>query len=392
MAVRTGRVGAAVVAALAAGALVAPAIAAPPKEKAHERTQAALDAVVRGGIPGVTAQAEDAYGSWHGTSGVGDLRERTPRRADDRFRAGSITKTFVATVVLQLEAEGVLDIDDTVGEWLPGVVSGHGHDGDKITIRRLLNHTSGIHDYTEDPDVHRAYYTPEFFKNRHRTWTPDRLVAVAMRHEPDFDPGEAWRYSNTNYILAGMIIERATGNAYADEIRERVIEPLHLDATSAPGTESRLPKPSSHGYAKLSAAAPGTAYDVTDTTYDVTDMNPSISGAAGEMISDAADLNRYYAALMRGELLPRRQLAEMTTTVPTGGGQLGGGRYGLGVLRVELPCGTVLWGHGGSIHGSLTLALTTPRGGHSLAFNFNGDWKGGSGGHGEILNAEFCRA
>ncbi|WP_030687860.1 serine hydrolase domain-containing protein [Streptomyces sp. NRRL B-1347] len=382
--VRTGLVGAVVAAAVVAGALTAraPATAAPRTDRDHRGTRAAVEAAVRAGAPGVTAHAQDRRGPWSAAAGVGDLREGTPRGAHDRFRAASITKTFVATVLLQLEAEGRLDLDDAVGAWLPGLIEGNGHDGDGISVRQLLNHTSGIHDYSEDPDFDRRLATPEFFAHRHRTWDPAELVAIAMRHAPDSAPGRDWNYSNTNYVVAGMIVEKVTGRPYGDEIRDRIINPLHLHATSVPGTEPTLPRPASRAYSKLSGAATG-------RTYDVTELNPSMAGAAGEMISDAADLNRFYAALLRGSLLPAEQLAAMKKTVPAKGEEGAGGRYGLGLLRLELPCGTVLWGHGGGIHGSLSLAVTTTDGGHALAFNYNGDWARGQD---KILNAEFCGA
>ncbi|MEV0438637.1 serine hydrolase domain-containing protein [Streptomyces spectabilis] len=379
---RTGFVGAAVAAAAVAGALTGPAAAAPRTDRDHHRTRAAIEAAVRAGVPGVTAHAHDRSGPWSAAAGVGDLRAGTPRGEHDRFRAASITKTFVATVVLQLEAEGRLDLDDKVGTWLPGVIEGNGHDGDEISVRQLLNHTSGIYDYSADPDFDRRLATPEFYAHRHRTWEPDELVAIAMRHAPDAAPGRDWNYSNTNYVVAGMIVEKVTGRPYGDEIRDRIINPLRLRATSVPGTTPTLPRPASRAYSKLSGDAAG-------RTYDVTELNPTMAGAAGEMISDAADLNRFYAALLRGALLPAQQLAAMKKTVPAKGEEGAGGRYGLGLLRLELPCGTVVWGHGGGIHGSLSLALTTADGRHALALNYNGDW---SRGQDRILNAEFCGA
>ncbi|MFK4797995.1 serine hydrolase domain-containing protein [Streptomyces sp. MPA0124] len=357
-------------------ALAAPAAAA-PSPGGHDATRHALKAAVADGVPGVTATARDGHRTWSGTEGVGDLRTGEPRSERDRYRVGSITKTFVATVVLQLEAEGRLSLDDTVDEWLPGVVEGNGNHGDRITLRQLLNHTSGIHNYTADEEFVRTYFARDgFLEHRYDTVTPRQLVAIATAHEPDFEPGTDWRYSNTNYILAGMVIEEATGRPYAEEVRRRIIDPLKLRATSVPGTRVTLPRPSSRAYSKLAETATG-------PTYDVTRLNPSLAGSSGEMISDSADLNRFYTALLRGRLLPAEQLAEMTTTVPA----MPGASYGLGLIKRELDCGVTVWGHGGGIHGSSSEAVTTRDGRHALAFNFNSDWSGDSD---AVIEAEFC--
>ncbi|MEV7210565.1 MULTISPECIES: serine hydrolase domain-containing protein [Streptomyces] len=372
--VRTTLVAACAVALSAA--LAAPAVAVPATD-GHDATRRALKAAVADGVPGVTATARDGHRTWSRTEGVGDLGTGEPRSERDRYRVGSITKTFVATVVLQLEAEGRLSLDDTVDEWLPGVVEGNGNHGDRITLRQLLNHTSGIYNYTADEEFARTHFARDgFLEHRYDTVTPRQLVAIATAHEPDFAPGTDWRYSNTNYILAGMVIEEATGRPYAEEVRRRIIDPLKLRATSVPGTRVSLPRPSSRAYSKLAESATG-------PTYDVTRLNPSMAGSAGEMISDSADLNRFYTALLRGRLLPAKQLAEMTTTVPA----MPGASYGLGLIKRELDCGVTVWGHGGGIHGSSSEAVTTRDGRHALAFNFNGDWSGDSD---AVIEAEFC--
>ncbi len=378
MSARTGLVAAAVVTATVA--LAAPAVAAPvPPHGDHRATQAAMDAVVKGGVPGAVARAEDDSGTWKAASGVGDIGTGEPRAADDRYRVGSITKTFVATVVLQLDAEGVLSLDDTVDEWLPGLVRGNGHDGRDITLRQLLNHTSGIYNYTADEAFTRTYSSKDgFLEHRYDTLSPRQLVRVAMRHEPDFTPGTSWNYSNTNYVLAGLVIEKATGNPYGDEIRHRVIEPLGLRATLVPGTSPELPRPSGRAYSKLSEKTTG-------PTYDVTRLNPSWSYAAGEMISDSGDLIRFYSALLKGRILPEKQLAEMKTT--TGIGILPGASYGLGLIERDLSCGVTVWGHAGGVHGSVSDAVTTEDGSHSLAVNFNGDWVSDTA---SVIEAEFC--
>ncbi|TLS42457.1 beta-lactamase family protein [Streptomyces montanus] len=366
--------------ALTAASFTASATAAPaPTGQGHRATREAMDAAVEDGVPGVAGQAKDKYGTWKGTSGVGDLRTNKPRSAHDRYRVGSITKTFVSTVLLQLEAEGRLSLDDKVDQWLPGVVRGNGHDGTRITLRQLLNHTSGIFNYTADEEFGRTFFLKDgFFKHRYDTVTPERLVRIATSHKPDFAPGTSWNYSNTNFILAGMVIEKATGHSYGDEIRRRIIQPLGLHATSVPGTNPKVPQPSSRAYGKLAETATG-------PTYDVTELNPSLAGAAGEMISDSGDLNRFYSALLRGKLLPEAQLAEMKTTVKVD--EIPDAGYGLGLMEHKLSCGTVVWGHGGGIHGSSSEAVTTADGRHSLSFNFNGDWSGSSE---AVIEAEFC--
>lgn len=376
MTVRTTVVVGAAAVALATG-LAAPAMAAGADP--HEATRQAVRAAVKDGVPGVTLTAKDGRRTWSTTAGVGNLRTHAPRSADDRYRVGSITKTFVSTVVLQLEAEGRLSLDDTVEKWLPGVVHGNGHDGSRITLRQLLNHTSGIFNYTADETFGRTYFLKDgFLRHRYDTKTPEQLVAVAMAHRPDFAPGTSWNYSNTNYVLAGMVIQKVTGRSYGEEIRDRVIEPLHLTATSVPGTRVTVPRPSSRAYSKLAQTATG-------PTYDVTRLNPSLASSAGEMISDSADLDRFYSALLKGRLLPPKQLKEMKATVTVEGIPNAG--YGLGLIDRKLSCGVHVWGHDGGIHGSNSVAVTTADGRHSLAFNFNGDWSGDTD---AVVEAEFC--
>ncbi|MEW1695084.1 serine hydrolase domain-containing protein [Streptomyces sp. NPDC093249] len=378
-AVRTTRtVLAAVLAAgVAATALAAPAFAAAPAAPAapvkgdHTATQRALQAAVDAGVPGAVAQARDGRSSWTGTAGE--------RGGDDRFRVGSITKTFTSTVLLQLQAEGRIDLDDPVEKWLPGVVKGNGHDGRKITVRQLLNHTSGIYSYTSDPAFQQKVFGPGFLQHRYDTWTPGQLVSVAMAHQPDFAPGAGWNYSNTNFVLAGMVIEKVTGRSYGKAVENRIIKPLKLRSTSVPGTRSAMPRPSSPAYSTLSE-------DVNAPVHDVSTLNPSIAGAAGEMISDARDLQTFYRALITGKLLPKAEQRELTTTIPVSA-DLPDVGYGLGLMKQKLSCGKEVWGHGGGIHGSSSEAVVTKDGRHSLAMNLNADWTGDSQ---AVLEAEFC--
>lgn len=379
MIVRTTLMAATAVALTAA--LAGPAIAAAPTASGgrHDATREAIEAAVKDGVPGVTATAEDGRGVWSATAGVGDLGTEKPRSPYDRYRVGSITKTFVATVLLQLEAQGRLSLDDKVDKWLPGLVHGNGHDGGRITVRQLLNHTSGIFNYTDDETFVRTYFLKDgFFKHRYDHRTPRDLVAIAMSHKPDFAPGTSWNYSNTNYALAALVIEKVTGRPYGAEVRDRITAPLKLNATSVPGTRPTLPQPSSRAYGKL-------AETTTGPTYDVTELNPSLAYGSGDMISNSTDLNRFYTALLRGDLLPARQLKAMKTTVRAEGFPNAG--YGLGLIDRKLSCGVHVWGHGGGIHGSSSEAVTTATGRHALAFNFNGDWAGDSD---VVIEGEFC--
>ncbi|MEU0600933.1 serine hydrolase domain-containing protein [Streptomyces sp. NPDC006393] len=347
----------------------------------HQATQSALEAAVAAGVPGVTAEARDADGVWKSAVGVGDLATGAPRGRNDRFRVGSITDTFVATVLLQMEAEGKLSLDDTVERYLPGVVTGDGNDGSRITVRQLLNHTSGLYDYLADPAYYETYTLGDgFLRHRYDTLTPAQRLKVAFSHPPMFPPGARHSFSHTNDILSAMVVEKVGGTSYESQVRRRIIEPLGLSATSNPGTSTGVPRPSSRGYSKLFY---GTQPDRTD---DVTELNGSQNWGDGDIISSAGDLNRFYGALMSGKLLPAQQLTELKTTVVNPDFPISS--YGLGIERLTMGCGTTLWYHDGGVVGSLTMVAFTEDGRHRLTFNYNGDW--------EVsqllptLNAEFC--
>ncbi|MBH1933401.1 beta-lactamase family protein [Streptomyces sp. AV19] len=374
-------------AALAATAL-APAASATSAAPAgggagrHAATQAAMEAQTTGPdkIPGVLGRAHDRHGSWHGGAGVADLTTHRQRLSLDRFRAGSISKVFSSVVLLQLESEGRLNLDEPVERRLPGVLRGNGNDGRRVTLRQLLNHSSGVYNYTEDAAFWQSL-TKDFPKNRYATRKPSQLVATALKHRPYFEPGKGWHYSNTNYIVAGMVIEKVTGHSYADEIRRRVLRPLDLRNTTLPGTSSRMPDPHGRAYSKLNSTDPAAKI------YDTTELNPSWGWAAGEIISTTGDLTRFYEALLGGRLLPRHQQRELLTTVPVQEQEMSA--YGLGIARAKLSCGTTVWFHSGGIHGSTSLAASTAGGGHTAAFNLNGDWGGDLA---ALLEAEYCSA
>lgn len=329
-------------------------------------------AVAEGDVPGILAEISDGGETWFGAAGVAEVETGRAFLPQDRFRIGSTTKTFTATVVLQLAAERRLSLDDTVEKWLPGVVYGNGHDGGKITIRHLLRQTSGVFNYLLDLE--------KLF--RRDRWRPDQLVEIAMTYPPDFEPGTDWRYSNTNFILAGMIIERATGGAFADAVSRRIAQPLGLTGTYMPddpavrGTHGRF-------YSKLYSTDPDAAI------HDATEIDPSPFWAAGGMISTVGDLNRFFAALLGGRLLPPAQQGEMFTTVPTKD-WIPDTMYGLGISSVKLSCGVTVWGHGGSILGSWSYTYGTRDGVRVVAQHMNGDWSDQIGISTDVLRAVFC--
>jgi D-alanyl-D-alanine carboxypeptidase len=335
---------------VAAGALTGPEPAraapgvAPGADQARLRQLLDRLTTVDGG-PGALIQLRDRRGSSALTSGVANVTTRAPMRADSRFRIGSMTKMFVATTVLQLVAERRVVLDAPVERYLPGVVRGNDNDGRIITVRQLLQHTSGIPDYLE-------FLSPqEILKDPLAHHDMRDLVNVALAHPRTFKPGDGWRYSNTGYLLAGMLIEKVTGHTWGGEIRRRIIKPLGLRQTYVPVDSSAIPGPHPRGYARPGQNAP---------LIDVTAINPSVAGPSGAMISSGADLNRFLGALVRGRLLRPAQLREMMRTRPTSNPDHPNGRaYGLGLESNPLPCGGLYWGHGGDIFGYQTLGGAT---------------------------------
>ncbi|MEV6812036.1 serine hydrolase domain-containing protein [Micromonospora sp. NPDC051296] len=322
----------------------APPVAAGPVGEDRRRLQVAVDDLHDLGITGVQGLTRVDGATTRARAGVGDLKRGTPVPLDGHFRMGSNTKTFVSVVVLQLVGEGKLSLDDTVERWLPGVVAGNGNDGRRVTVRHLLQHTSGIYNYTNDVAVLSSY--EEYLAHRFDHHEAADLVALAMKHEPGFAPGTRWDYSNTNYILAGMLIEKVTGRSWATEVRSRILQPLGLRRTSAPGDRPFLPAPHAKGYQQWE---PGGA--LTDTTL----FNPTVADAAGDMITTPSDLARFWQALQRGQLLKPRQMAQLHDTVLADTFQdfIPGTRYGLGIMYIPNRCGGY-WSHGGDVPGMST--------------------------------------
>ncbi|MFB6892707.1 serine hydrolase domain-containing protein [Kitasatospora sp. NPDC056327] len=336
--------------ALALGTLAVPAVAAAGDDSpaAATRTdpfQRRLTALVAdGGAPGALAAVRDRNGRTRNhTAGVGDLATGARVPVDGQVRAGSNTKSFLAVVVLQLVAEGRVDLDASLDTYLPGLVRGEGIDGRRITVRQVLQHTSGLPDYTDFLEL----------SNTTRYFEPRELLDTALAHPADFAPGTAWKYSNTGYVIAGLIVQKVTGRPLGEEITKRVIDRIGLRHTYFPVQgESGIRERHPHGYFAEEPGAP---------LLDVTEMDPSWGWGAGAIVSTNTDLNRFFSALLGGELLRPAQLAQMRTTVPAD--PMGPGtRYGLGLVSRPLPCGGVSWGHGGSIPGYVTRGGVTEDG------------------------------
>ncbi|MEU4740251.1 serine hydrolase domain-containing protein [Actinosynnema sp. NPDC023658] len=317
---------------------------------APDRLTGAVDRALAAGVPGVVVRVDDGRG--RPVEAVRQARWTLSDhrlRSGDEFKVASNTKTASATLVLQLVAEGRLGLDDPLRRWLPGVVP----NDSAITLRVLLNQTSGLFDYVDDPRL-LGLLTGQ----APRAWSPAELVAVAVSHPPLFAPGERWDYSNTNYTLIGMVLEAATGRSYAELVEQRVIRPLGLRHTYlATGTGFRGRH--AHGYEPdaehlgplLPPGTPvgdGFAGPRHHEHVDVTGLDLSPAWAAGGLVSTAEDWDRFLTALMSGRLVPRHLLAQMRDAVPQGDGS--GDGYGLGVMEVHTSCGTV-WGHSGGFPG-----------------------------------------
>jgi D-alanyl-D-alanine carboxypeptidase len=260
----------------------------------HEpRLDAAVDRVVSAGVPGALALVRDGDRTRTVVAGLADVSMRRKLRPNDRFRVGSVTKAFVATVVLELAAEKRLRLDEPIARRLPGLLP----DGDRITIRDLLAHRSGLADVADDPAV---------LNGPRSDWPARRLVAL-VAHRPRIGaPGGAFHYSSTNYLVLGLLVERVTGRSLAAELRRRIVEPLRLaDTTYLPGPISGRHV---HGYRLASHQG---VVDPMAAPRDLEARSARWAGASGDLVSSALDLARFLAALLGGHLLPDRELRAM---------------------------------------------------------------------------------
>jgi D-alanyl-D-alanine carboxypeptidase len=300
--------------------------------------------VLRSGAPGYVARIDDGHRVDTTVAGLADMTTKRPLTDHDQFEIGSNTKTFMSTLALQLVDQRKLDLDAPVSKYLPRIVP----NGQKITVRMLLNHTSGLFNYTADPDLF-----VEIDKDPQRVFTEKEILAIAFKHEPDFAPGTNWSYSNTNYTLIGLILQKQTGKSLPDLVQQRIARPLGLKHTYLANPRATNTGPGyAHGYA-VSFAGSSPSY-VDTATWPIGGWG----GAAGAIISTQKDLSQFFSAVLGGKLFSQKQLDQMKTTIPVPADFPIRGGYGLGLFKIESPCGTV-WGHGGDTLGHHSTAVVT---------------------------------
>lgn len=323
--------------ALSAGSVACSDDDGTPKDSAPEpisresiaRIEALADEAVAAGIPGVSIAAIVDQQTVTITRGVASRETAEPLSPEHRARMASIAKSVVASVVLQLVEEGALSLDDTVDSWLPGVLPRNGD----ATIEQLLRLVSGIYDFGSDPRLMAPYVAGDF----EHAWRPEQLVALAAEHPPNFNPGERFEYSNTNYTLLALIIEKITGDSLANVVRARITEPLAL-TSSTMATTSHLDAPYANGY----------LIGLAEQPVNATRISASSVFGNGNLVSTPLDVARFYRALARGEVVNEAQLPAMFTVDPRGPES----RYAMGLWRLSdfYPCGTFV-GHDGNTPG-----------------------------------------
>jgi D-alanyl-D-alanine carboxypeptidase len=312
----------------------------PRGRTALNAVQRALEYMAEAGHgPGLFARVTDGGEEvFAGTAGVADLFDRRSITATDRFRAGRITKTFVATVVLQLTAEGRLAPEDPVGGWLPEYPL-----HPDLTLGDLLRLRSGLPDYAS-----ALVGSPPDWRVYHRYHAPEDLVRLALTLDGETPPGARHRYSNTDYLLLGLVVEWVTGQRLDAQIWQRIIAPLGLRDTYFPIVDPALRGPHATGYIRFGV----------DSYTPCPEISPSASWASGAIVSTPADLARFYDALLGGELLPAEQLSAMRDAAPIDDRH----GYGFGLYRMDFGDGIVGYGHHGAVPGYTSLVVRIDNG------------------------------
>ena len=338
-----------VVAAIALGAAGGAASAAPSKGEA-ESLKSRAQGLVEAGYPAVLAAVTDSKGESAGVAvGKGNLETGQAPPMDGEVRIGSNTKTFVAVVVMQMVQEGKVGLDEPIETYLPGLIKGEGIDGSRITVRQLLQHTSGLPEYTDT--------TPgsgDIFQVKDHYIPPRDLLDTALGKPAQFEPGAQWKYTNTNYLVLGMLVERVSQRPVGEQIDERIVKKLGLSHTYFPAPGDRSIKGTHPQGYHLSAEG---------KLEDITEMDPVWGWAAGAMVSTPSELNTFFQAVFDGRLLTQASIDEMKNGAVDASSYLGPGTvYGLGLIGRSLSCGGTSWGHGGTIHGYQTDNAVGPDG------------------------------
>ena len=307
--------------------------------------KAILQELVDAGYPGALAAKADKDGNTVGaTAGKGNLATGEAPPLDGEVRIGSNTKTFVAVLVMKMVEEGKVKLDEPIETYLPALIKGQGVDGKKITVRQLLQHTSGLPEYIDESAV-------DYFGTRNDYVSPRDLLDTALARPAQFAPGAKFAYTNTNYIVLGLLAERVGKRPIAEQIETKIVKPFGLKHTYMPGPgEKTLRGKHPRGY--------HTRDNKPGKLEDITDLNPSMAWTAGAMVSTPSELNKFAQSIHDGSLLQQKSIAEMKkgVSVPETGGE-----YGLGIYSQKLSCG-VAWGHNGGIPGYATSVLVGPNG------------------------------
>ncbi|MGI5204340.1 serine hydrolase domain-containing protein [Spirillospora sp. CA-108201] len=325
------------------------------------KLRATLDATHDAGMYGLFSAVRDGRTTWGGAAGVADVRTGRPVTPDMRQRIGSVTKSFVAAAILQQVERGRVDLDAPVARYLPGLIPGRY--GEQTTVRMLLDHTSGIGDYIFPafPSL-RELSAGSLDEYRFRDVRPAQLLAWGLRAPRTGEPGERWSYSNTNYVIAGEILEKVTGTKAERYITRNVIRKAGLKHTYFPSSPW-IAGPHPRMYESL--------YQHVKPPRDYSTIDMSWAWTAGALVSTTDDLNRFYRGLLSGDLIGPDALAQMQRTVPVkdaDGNVLM--NYGLGLYSVDLPCGT-FWGHDGAVFGAGTQSLSSAGGERQISLAFN---------------------
>lgn len=346
-----------------------PALPAPDMEAVDQ----ALRNTLAAGAPGALARITEGGRALSATEGVGDKVTGAAIDTRARFRIGSVTKTFSTVVLLQLVNEKKIELDVPVNRYLPGLLP-----DDRITVRHLLTHRSGLSDYTNamfDKTV------PGFEAVRNKVFGYQELVNLSLAEPRTTEPGVSYQYSNTNFVVVGMLIEKATGNPVAKEYDRRIIKPLKLRDTSYVHPGTQIAGLHTHGY--LTPDEDGAPL------VDSTEQTVSWAQSAGAMISSPADLSTFMSALVGGKLVAPRLLDEMLVMTPTDAAKTR--FYGLGLRRYDLSCGTSVYGHTGTVQGFYTYAFTTRDGKRSMTAMANTSNRGAANtALGATLEGAFC--